>query len=198
MTNTFFTSDTHFLHEEEEHIFFTADTHFSHGNIIDYTNRPFKSAEHMNMELIRKWNERVKPEDTVYFLGDFNFKSNSGKGQGEPIKAKEIIKQLNGNIIFIKGNHDCKSNGVKTMIQAAVLEFGGMEVYAVHNPAQCHPIYKLNLCGHVHNLWKSQKRRGYTVINVGVDVNNFYPMSVSDILDEYYKLNPKKKQTKGL
>jgi len=27
----------------------------------------------MNDEIIRKHNERVKPEDVVYFLGDFGF-----------------------------------------------------------------------------------------------------------------------------
>lgn len=40
-------------------IFFTSDHHFSHANIIRYCNRPFASAEEMNQELIRRWNQTV-------------------------------------------------------------------------------------------------------------------------------------------
>ena len=47
-------------------VFFTADPHFGHTNIIRYENRPFASAEEMDQELIRRWNETVSPEDTVY------------------------------------------------------------------------------------------------------------------------------------
>ncbi len=59
----------------------TSDYHFSHFNIIRYCERPFKTAEEMDETIIRKHNERVKPEDTVFFLGDFIFKG--GKEGGE-------------------------------------------------------------------------------------------------------------------
>ncbi len=49
----------------------TSDYHFSHANIIRYCirycNRPFETVEEMNETIIRKHNERVKPEDTVFF-----------------------------------------------------------------------------------------------------------------------------------
>jgi len=175
-------------------IWFTADTHFGHFNIIEYTQRPFKSAEHMNEEIIRRWNERVKPEDTVIIVGDFCFKASltsSVRGNGIPVNAWSYDAKLNGKKVFIEGNHD-GNNGINSKIKAMIMEFGGMEVYVTHNPAECHPIYKLNICGHIHKLWKSQKRRGYTVINVGVDVWNFYPVSLMEVLDEYWALNPKK------
>lgn len=56
----------------------TSDYHFSHANIIKYCGRPFETVEE-NETIIRKHNERVKPEDTVFFLGDF-------------IQNKEIVK----------------------------------------------------------------------------------------------------------
>ena len=78
----------------------TSDWHFNHKNILKYQpNRPGKTIEEMNSALIKHWNETVKPEDTIYHLGDFTFHKD----------PKEFIDQLNGNKIFILGNHDVKS-----------------------------------------------------------------------------------------
>jgi calcineurin-like phosphoesterase family protein len=52
----------------------------------------------MNQGLIEAWNSVVKKDDEVFHLGDFCFKGYD--------KWVEIIKQLNGQITIIKGNHD--------------------------------------------------------------------------------------------
>ena len=88
-------------------IFFTSDTHFGHGNIIKYCNRPFSSSEHQTNELIKNWNSRVSPKDTVYFLGDFFFPMIKSQVIKEDVKNfLEICYALNGKIHFICGNHD--------------------------------------------------------------------------------------------
>ena len=74
--------------------FFTADCHFQHFNILAYVNRPFKTSEEMDNEIIRRWNERVKPEDTIYILGDFYFK-NSKTGNGGKNKFEYYDSKLN-------------------------------------------------------------------------------------------------------
>ena len=81
--------------------FFIADTHFGDGNILRYENRPFATVEEMDQELIRRWNETVSPEDTVYLLGDFSF---YGKE-----KSTEILSALQGHIRLVMGNHDTRS-----------------------------------------------------------------------------------------
>ena len=50
--------------------FFTSDTHFGHNNIIEYCKRPYTSVEEMDAALEKNWNEVVKPDDLVYHLGD--------------------------------------------------------------------------------------------------------------------------------
>jgi|CXWL01.1.fsa_nt_gi calcineurin-like phosphoesterase family protein len=78
-------------------ILVTGDTHWGHLNIIKYCKRPFSSVEEMDEMLIQYWNAKVKPNDTVWHLGDFSFK---GK---EP---REYFNKLNGKILFTIGNHD--------------------------------------------------------------------------------------------
>lgn len=80
-------------------VFFTSDLHIGHYNAIKFDKRPFKSVEEMDAEIIRRWNNKVGPEDTVYILGDIVWKARNDD-------APKILKQLNGHKILIKGNHD--------------------------------------------------------------------------------------------
>lgn len=77
-------------------IYITSDLHFYHKNIIKFQpNRNSSTIEEMNEKLIEEWNSKVKDSDTIYHLGDFSFKN-----------PKEILNRLNGDKIFIMGNHD--------------------------------------------------------------------------------------------
>ena len=78
-----------------------ADTHFGHQNIIGYTNRPFRDADHMNEMLILNWNLAVREEDLVYVLGDFCLSRKL-----ETISS--LLKRLNGRKVLIMGNHDTR------------------------------------------------------------------------------------------
>ena len=169
---------------------FTADYHLNHENIIKYCNRPFKTLEHMNNTIIKNHNARVKPEDWVFFLGDFCFKNSLGgkKGEGLPQKAEYFIKQLNGNFIFIKGNHD-RNNSLKTIVEKVIIRYGGKRICLVHNPIHIDNRFDINFVGHVHNKWKFKRIKmgeGFTdAINVGVDVNNFMPVSFEELIKKY-------------
>lgn len=81
-------------------IYFIADTHFGDSKILSYENRPFETVEQMDSALISQWNSAVSEADTIYVLGDF----------GATDYEAEILKQLNGRKLLIKGNHDTKSN----------------------------------------------------------------------------------------
>ena len=80
-------SDTHFGHEKTCTVFRRAD-----GSPL----RPFASAEEMDEAMVQRWNERVRPTDKVYHLGDVVINR----------KSLRILERLNGDKVLIKGNHD--------------------------------------------------------------------------------------------
>ena len=83
--------------KDGKNIYFTSDTHFGHANILNFCKRPFKDVDEMNEELIKRWNEVISKEDTVFHLGDFAF-------GGAEIWNK-TLPRLNGHIVLILGNH---------------------------------------------------------------------------------------------
>lgn len=154
---------------------FCADTHFDHIMILKYCSRPFKSVKVMNDTLVRNWNNRVGKHDLVIFLGDFAFKK-----RGED-NVKKWLSLLNGHIAFVRGNHD-RNNSLNARITSLILNIGGKEVFCTHNPRNYRKKYPINLTAHVHEKWRIQKRNSSYLINVGVDVWNYAPVSIDEIL----------------
>jgi calcineurin-like phosphoesterase family protein len=173
-------------------IFFTADTHFNHSNIINLCKRPFSDVGQMNETLIRNWNSCINNNDEIYILGDFLFK-------GSGIEAESIINRLNGKKYLIKGNHDkfiedknFNENNFEWIKDYYVLHYQKMKFILFH-----YPIFEwdgyygnaVHLYGHVHNSGNNRKEQekfkilGKRAINVGVDVNNFYPISIEKIMN---------------
>jgi len=58
--------------------------------------RPWDDPQEMDEEMIRRWNERVRPNDKVYHLGDVVINR----------KALPTLSRLNGDKVLIRGNHD--------------------------------------------------------------------------------------------
>ena len=152
----------------------TADLHLGHANIIKYCNRPYKDVEEMNASLIKNWNEKVCLEDVVIVLGDFAWEK-----RFDEIK-KKYLEKLNGKKVFVKGNHD-KTKSTSNL-ENLVIEYNGKKIFCTHNPTDANMAYKTNLVGHVHDLWKTKELGKTKLVNVGVDVNNFYPISIAEVL----------------
>ena len=170
-------------------IYFTADQHFGHENVIRHCNRPYESAEEMDTALIRNWNDTVKSEDEVYILGDFTMLSAP--------KAHEYLTQLNGRKYFIKGNHDkfLKGNAFRPyekdfewIKDYHVLNLHNRQIILFHFPiAEWHQFFRksIHLYGHVHNSEHSLKRLSTldgAMFNVGVDVWDYRPVSIDEII----------------
>jgi calcineurin-like phosphoesterase family protein len=167
-------------------LFFTSDTHLDHFNIIRYCNRPFKTTEEMNETIISNWNSVVKPEDTVYHLGDFCLSARE--------RMRWLGSRLNGHKHLIMGNHDkgktrLHEAGFESVIRSIHETFklkNGMTVHLAHYPYKTNDAWNWSpvdnglilLCGHVHDRWKIKNK----MVNVGVDVHNFTPISEEQIL----------------
>lgn len=174
---------------DSEHLFFVSDTHFNHSNIIKYCSRPFSSTEEMDEALIKNWNSVITDNDTIFHLGDFAF-------GGFPVWER-IRPQLNGSIILILGNHDHANINPrnKQRIEAMfdwvgemlTISVGKRHIILSHYPLMCYPDGCYNLHGHIHsgpnstskdvlnNMFKS------TQYDVGVDNNNYTPVSYSQV-----------------
>lgn len=188
-------------------IWFTSDCHFWHTNVVvKYGRSQFGTIENMNETLIRNWNERVHPDDTIYVVGDFSLAL-------RPVET--ITPRLTGRKKLIAGNHDwmhpahkkgrkesakwtskyLKLGWESVELEGRITLKNGMSFRMHHmpylnerDPRQNHKKYRPVddgiplLCGHVHTEWKYEATGLDTLmINVGVDQWNYAPVSEDEL-----------------
>lgn len=130
-------------------VWFTADLHLGHRNIIEHCHRPWATVEEMDEALISNWNNRVKPGDSVYVLGDI--------AMCKPERAIEFVRRLRGQKFLIVGNHD------KSLIrkQAFVNLFAWVkDLYCVKiaDPGAPGAKQRIVLCHYAMRTWHQQHR----------------------------------------
>ena len=155
--------------------FLIADTHFGHKNVIEFESRPYYDIQDMNAELISAWNATVAVDDEVIIVGDFSLMS--------PARTLDLITQLNGHKILVRGNHD-KDKVVNRLLEEGELEvchdvgmrlmIGKVHSYVSHYPLQTGERPNIvNIHGHIHNQPSDQTNQ----FNVGID---------SQLMKDYY------------
>jgi calcineurin-like phosphoesterase family protein len=84
-------------------VFLVSDTHFGHAGVCRFVRndgvtklRPWDDPAEMDEFMIAAWNERVRPNDKVYHLGDVVINR----------KSLVTLARLNGDKVLIRGNHD--------------------------------------------------------------------------------------------
>ena len=92
--------------ESGKNLWFTSDHHFGHDKIIepDYADRPFTTIPEMDDAMIERWNAVVKPEDTVFYLGDFAIVKDKARIARE--RTQWLLDTLHGKKHLVPGNHD--------------------------------------------------------------------------------------------
>lgn len=162
--------------------YFTADTHFFHQSLIHdriFSNRDFLCVEEMNEQITDAWNNVVCDKDAVYHLGDIALVE--GKTR-EYAKVDRLLKKLNGQIIFVKGNHDSRAmfkylekqnetleDGRKKYLfndVGLILKFDRKQFFLTHYPLIVgNKGNRINLHGHIHRSAVNVP----TCLNVGID-----------------------------
>jgi calcineurin-like phosphoesterase family protein len=162
---------------------FTSDQHYGHANIIELANRPYRSVDHMNEELIRRHNARVEAaggdDVDVYMLGDFAH-------HAHPRKVKECWHALRGRLHLTPGEHDKAPTlqlpwaSPPEKIRTVWIGKQRIELchYALRTWAGLHRHQALHFYGHSHGRLLPTERS----IDVGVDVFDGAPASLEEIL----------------
>jgi len=166
--------------ERTNSIYLISDLHLDHSNITRYCARPFLSSNihEMNSVIIENWNNVIDNSNIVYFLGDLSF----GRG-ARP--ADYWLSKLNGNIRFIRGNHEF---GVRNSMDYNILKHRGFEFLLIHNPDRSK--FPINWDGWViHGHTHDNDVKNYPfingkkkTINVSAELTNYRPVSLDYIL----------------
>lgn len=121
-------------------IFVTADTHFGHRKVTEF--RHYATVEEHDRDLIARWNAVVRPNDTVWHLGDVYFN-----------EGHHALLQLNGLMKLVMGNHDTHPLDVYNSHFVKIYgAFKYRDCILTHIPV--HPYqfarFKMNIHGHMH------------------------------------------------
>ncbi len=180
-------------------IYFSSDLHGHHSNIIKHCNRPFDSIEDMNDAMIQNINRVVKPNDTMYVIGDFVWWGGSDE------QIANFCRKINcKNLHLVIGNHDepildkLKPHFVSGDYLKEIRHAQRTIVmchYAMRTWNQSHR-GSFHLYGHSHGQLPDDPH-SYS-FDVGVDCHNFKPLSIEEVFEIMEKkkwVNPLANQT---
>ena len=162
-------------------VFVTSDTHFGHANILTFLKndgtklRPWDAVEEMDAALIKNWNNVVRPHDKIYHLGDIAISK----------KSLDVLAQLNGDKVLIKGNHDIFKLGDYTKHFRDIRGYHVMSgLILSHVPVHPDSIERFgcNVHGHLHfrRVMKDDKIDS-RYFNVSVECIDFAPISLEEL-----------------
>lgn len=186
--------------------FFISDMHFGHSNIIEYSDRPFKDLDEMAKAIINNCNNVVNHDDLLYIAGDavmgvrhknlpvmhhlhgFKVLFPGNHDDCHPMYSEkknftekvELYKQYFDDILDASQPHPVEDHYLLSHFPYNFEE----EDYIGRDFSKWEPKDegKILLHGHVHNTWKYKlSDLGTPMINVGVDVWDFTPVSMDQI-----------------
>lgn len=152
-------------------VFVIADLHLGDKATCANGRRPFRNVDEMEAVIERLWNATVRPEDTVYVLGDL--------GRRQRLQA---ITRLNGRKHLVAGNADNLMWIVKSEIFATVAVARWLPGFLLtHIPV--HPTQlrgrMINVHGHLHTSTVHDPR--YRCVSV--EQTGFAPLRLSSLAE---------------
>lgn len=171
-------------------IFFTSDWHIGHDVEFLYGPRGFSSIKEHDAAVLKNCNEIVRPEDTLYILGDLAMKGDLEAWDG-------VYKNLNcKNVHFIIGNHDTDNKINRYVNEYHFINDGyglplkpskRLTFFLTHYPTLTgnfdfdqHPVW--NISGHTHSKGKFTPKEDAPIYNVSLDAHDMYPVSMDQVV----------------
>lgn len=184
-------------------VYFTSDLHLGHANSIEFTNRPFANVDEMNEMLIHNINGVVEKTDELWILGDFAYKVDREKVR--EFRNSILCKRVH----LVAGNHDKDYSqdhifqsvqnykelktpyGRFILFHYPILEWNAAHYGSVHLHGHIHSTGDYNSKniskkyrdrfpkGHV----EKQEDLGLRIYDVGVDANDYRPVSLEQIAE---------------
>lgn len=163
-------------------MYLVSDTHFAHANIIEYCDRPFESEAHMNDHMLTEWNETIGPDDKVLFLGDLAMANDK--------ESQKWFAQLNGDKIFLEGNHDSENGEALPLPVHDTFKFdySKYSFFCTHYPPEETPedFDGWTLHGHTHNnemdTYPFINPENKTV-NLSVELIGYTPIHIDELIE---------------
>lgn len=176
-------------------IYFTSDWHFCHDKSFLWEPRGFKNQWEMNKAIITRHNNIVTNDDDVYCLGDCILTDNK--------EGLKCIKQLNGKIHIIRGNHCTDTrlqlyatcHNVVEICDAKYLKVGEQNFFLSHYPCLCGnwdtdkplKVKTISVCGHTHTKDPFADWDKGLIYHVECDSHNCSPVSIDKIISDIKK-----------
>ena len=171
--------------------YFTSDWHLGDDRIgingkPNLFFRPFSSVEEENSTIVENFKKVFQDGDELWHLGDVVY-ADTPESWNILAELKELYPNSKFNLII--GNYDEDkleklSSYFNCTADEVILTLGDKEVYLNHYPVKCKEVVENSvlvdfaITGHIHAHWKTQ----HNMINVGVDVTHFKPISEQEIL----------------
>lgn len=164
-----------------------ADPHFFHAGVTKFTRsdgtklRPWDDPDQMGEDMIKWYNEMVKPEDRVYILGDVAMNRRA---------LDRALPRLMGRKVLVKGNHDIDKLSYYSQyfddIRAYVVKKGFIMSHIPIHPGSLSR-WSVNIHGHLHanNVLadaKSASVHDDRYFCASVEHTDFRPILLDDIL----------------
>lgn len=175
-------------------IYYISDIHLGDLRVFKKCSRPFSDLKELETEIIKRWNAKVKDDDTVFVLGDI--------AEDNYLNAIEIIRGLKGHKHLIVGNHDLKlldeiqkSRVFESIEFMKLIEDEGRKVCLCHYPVMDWMEFSRGgylVYGHIHNkteknnpAYKEMKQyfKNKLAFNAGVDVTNYEPVTLNEMIE---------------
>lgn len=173
---------------EIDKLWFCSDPHYNHKNICrgvstwDSGTREFDNLSDMNLTIVDNINKSVGENDILFCLGDWSF--------GGRDSVNEFRDRINcKNIHLTLGNHDkhisYDSRLFKSVNHYLEIRAGNNNLVLGHYPISSWNGLRrgsIHLFGHCHLPSEHKIREGKSM-DVGLDGNNMFPYSMTEIID---------------